>query len=314
VAAAREAAAAEVAREIAAREAALKETAAKEAAARELAAKEAAARELAAREAAAKELAAKEAAAKEAAAREMAAKEAAREAAAKEAAMKEAAAKEAAAREAAARSAAREAAAAEARTWHPQPRGRAVFRDCPDCPEVVWLPQGELIVGQPSAGSGPRYAVKLSYMLAVGRFKVTIAEWDACVAAGGCRRRPGDFGWGRGRQPVMNVSWEDAQQYAAWLSRKTSKNYRLLTGAEWEYAARSGSEVYDMYGAMSEWVENCYQYRDARNGGKTWTLECTNQTLRGGNWPSNTKDFVARSFVPYNYYDSRIGFRIARTD
>ena len=215
--------------------------------------------------------------------------------------------REAAAREAAAR----EAAAAEARA-----RMRQVFRDCTDCPEVVWLPLGELNLGAPTGAGAPRYPVKMSYMLAVGRFKVTSAEWEACVAAGGCRRRPDDSGWGRARQPVTNVSWEDAQQYAAWLSRKTSKKYRLLTGAEWEYAARTGSDVYDMNGSLSEWVENCYQYRDPRNGGKTWTLECTNQTVRGGAWQGSTNSgrSVARSFVPYNYHDSRIGFRIARTE
>jgi formylglycine-generating enzyme required for sulfatase activity len=170
-------------------------------------------------------------------------------------------------------------------------------------------------MGEPSAASGPKYVVKMSYMLAVGRFKVTFAEWDACIAAGGCRRRPDDSVWGRGRQPVTNVSWEDAQQYVAWLSRKTGKNYRLLTGAEWEYAARAGSDVYDMHGSLSEWVENCYQYRNARNGGM-WTLECTNQMVRGGAWrgPTNTTRTVARSFAPYNYSDSRIGFRIARTE
>src|SRR6185295_8084071 len=139
--------------------------------------------------------------------------------------------------------------------------------------EVVWLPQGQVTTGDPSAASGPRYAVTVSYLLAVGRFKVTFAEWDACVAAGGCRRRPDDSGWGRGRQPVTNVSWEDAQQYTAWLSRRTGKHYRLLTGAEWEYAARSNSQVYDMHGGVSEWVENCYQYRDARSDGRPWRLD-----------------------------------------
>ena len=319
-AAARQAAAKEAARreaaarETAAREAAARETAAREAAARAAAARETEAREAALREAAAREAAAKEAAAREAALREAAAKEAAaREAAVREAAAREAAAREAAAREAAGRlAAARAAAAPDARA---QPRPWPVFRDCADCPEVVWLPKGEMLLGQQDAAGGPRYVARMSYPLAVGRFKVSFAEWDACIADGGCRRRPDDAGWGRGRQPVINVSWEDAQQYAAWLSRRTSKRYRLLTGAEWEYAARSGPDVHDMQGGVSEWVENCYQYRDARNGGKMWTLECTNQMVRGGaaqGAASMTR--VSRSFAPFNYYDSRIGFRVARTE
>ncbi|HZM44107.1 MAG TPA: formylglycine-generating enzyme family protein [Burkholderiales bacterium] len=315
--AAREAAAKE-AREVAAREAAAREAAAKEAAARELAAREAAAREAKAREAAVREAAAREAAAREAAAREAAVREAAaREAAAREATAREAAAKEAATREAAVRgarlAAGHETLGADSRTANGPPYLK-VFRDCAECPEVVWLPKGELPPGLNAAG-GPRYALKVSYVLAVGRFKVSIAEWDACVADRGCRRRPDGAGWGRGRDPVTNVSWEDAQQYATWLSRRTSKPYRLLTGPEWEYAARTGSEVYDMHGGVSEWVENCYQYRDARNGNGGWKLECTNQTLRGGAQRDAVyRTGVNRSFAPFNHYDDRIGFRIARTE
>ena len=61
------------------------------------------------------------------------------------------------------------------------------------------------------------------------------------MAAGGCKQKPGDEGWGRGRQPVINVSWEDAQAYVAWLTTKTGKGYRPLSEAEAEYAARAGS-------------------------------------------------------------------------
>ena len=75
---------------------------------------------------------------------------------------------------------------------------------------------------------------------AAGVREVSFAEWDACVSAGGCGGyRPGDGGWGRGRQPVINVSWDDAQAYVAWLSRTTGAEYRLLSEAEWEYAARA---------------------------------------------------------------------------
>jgi formylglycine-generating enzyme required for sulfatase activity len=71
---------------------------------------------------------------------------------------------------------------------------------------------------------------------------VTFAEWDMCVSAGGCTHTPDDERWGRDNRPVMNVSWDDiSKEYLPWLSRKTSKTYRLLSEAEWEYAARAGS-------------------------------------------------------------------------
>ena len=75
---------------------------------------------------------------------------------------------------------------------------------------------------------------------AVGKTEVTFAEWDACVAAGACLKAS-DNDWGRDDRPVINVSWDDAKQYVAWLSRITGKEYRLLSEAEWEYAARAGN-------------------------------------------------------------------------
>ena len=75
---------------------------------------------------------------------------------------------------------------------------------------------------------------------AVSKFEVTFDEWDACVAVGGCAHVP-DSNMGRGTQPVINVSWDDAQQYVAWLSKMTGRPYRLLSEAEWEYAARAGT-------------------------------------------------------------------------
>ena len=123
-----------------------------------------------------------------------------------------------------------------------------VFSDCATCSEMVVVPAGSFMMGSPESEEGrweyegPRHRVTIGTPFAVGVYEVTFAEWDACVAAGGCGgHRPGDEGWGRGSRPVINVSWEDAQAYVRWLSRETGEEYRLLTEAEWEYVARAGT-------------------------------------------------------------------------
>jgi formylglycine-generating enzyme required for sulfatase activity len=108
------------------------------------------------------------------------------------------------------------------------------FRDCPECPEMVVIPAG-------STRLASGRDVTIASPFAVGKFEVTFAEWDACLSAGGCSHRPNDSGWGRDRQPVISVNWNDAQQYVVWLSKKTGKSYRLLSEAEWEYAAQAGT-------------------------------------------------------------------------
>ena len=115
------------------------------------------------------------------------------------------------------------------------------FKDCPDCPEMVVVPAGSFTMGSNDYDDEkPPHRVNIAKPFAVGKFTVTFAEWDACVASGGCKHKPEDQGWGRGNRPVINVSWDDAtKEYLPWLSRKTGKTYRLLTEAEWEYAARA---------------------------------------------------------------------------
>ena len=138
------------------------------------------------------------------------------------------------------------AAEAERRRREKEPGRR--FRDCPECPELVVVPAGSFRMGSPPGeegrdeDEGPVHRVRIAEPLAVGVYEVTFMEWEACVEGGGCNGyRPDDEGWGRGDRPVINVSWEDARAYVGWLSRETGKRYRLLSEAEWEYAARAGT-------------------------------------------------------------------------
>ena len=131
-----------------------------------------------------------------------------------------------------------------------------LFKECEVCPEMVVVPAGEFTMGAPEFEQGsdsderPQHRVVLANRLAVSRFAVTFAEWDACVAEGGCKRyRPHDRGWGRGRQPVINLWWEDARTYVAWISERTGRPYRLLSEAEREYVTRAGTTTPFWWGA-----------------------------------------------------------------
>jgi len=116
-----------------------------------------------------------------------------------------------------------------------------VFKDCEACPAMVVVPAGSFAMG------GAR-KVTIQHPLAVGRTEVTFAQWDACIADGGCKYRPDDQGWGRGDQPLMNVTWDNTREYLGWLKRKAGRDYRLLTDAEWEYAARAGTTTSYFWG------------------------------------------------------------------
>jgi formylglycine-generating enzyme required for sulfatase activity len=127
---------------------------------------------------------------------------------------------------------------------------REIFKECAECPEMVVVPVGSFMMGSPADepqrndDEGPQHKVTFANPFAVGRFAVTFDEWDACFKDGGCGYEPPDEkSWGRGRRPVINVSWNDAKRYVAWLSRKTGKNYRLLSEAEREYVTRAGTST-----------------------------------------------------------------------
>jgi formylglycine-generating enzyme required for sulfatase activity len=124
------------------------------------------------------------------------------------------------------------------------PGALTTFRDCAGCPQMVVIPAGEFTMGSPPAelGAETQHRVTIAAPFAAGKFEVTFDEWGACVKDGGCGGyRPDDQHWGRGKRPAIDISWENAKAYVNWLSRKTGKPYRLLSEAEWEYAARAGT-------------------------------------------------------------------------
>jgi len=128
--------------------------------------------------------------------------------------------------------------------------GKTFFRECDICPVMAVIPPGSNVIGSPahesgrSANEGPQQPVAFRVPLAVGRSEIAFEEYIACVNEGGCTPGlPSDYDWGYGKQPAMNVSWNDAKAYVAWLSRKTGGKYRLLSEAEWEYAARGCAKV-----------------------------------------------------------------------
>ncbi len=127
---------------------------------------------------------------------------------------------------------------------------------------------------------GPQHRVTIRQPFAVGKYEVTFREWDACVADGGCNGyRPDDEGWGRGNRPAINVSWDDAQAYLRWLSRKSEAEYRLLSEAEWEYAARGDTTAARYWGndpAAACGFANVYDRTSKSVNELGWTYhECT---------------------------------------
>ena len=159
---------------------------------------------------------------------------------------------------------------------------------------------------------GPQHRVDIPRSIAVSKNLITFDEWDECVAEGGCKGyTPSDTHWGRGKQPVLNVNWEDAQAYAAWLSAKTGQHYRLLSESEWEYAARAGTETPFYFGdtisadqanydpvdfpesfsqpgkyrgaptPVGTFAPNAFGLTDMSGNLWEWTLDCWNETYAG---------------------------------
>ncbi len=134
----------------------------------------------------------------------------------------------------------------------------STFRDCDQCPEMVVIPAGEFVMGSTIKESGhtdekPQRTVRFARNFAVSKSEVTFDQWDSCTAAGRCPKADDD-GYGRGNYPAINVSWKDVQGYVAWLSEVSGHNYRLLSEAEFEYAARGGTTTPWFWGeAEASW-------------------------------------------------------------
>jgi hypothetical protein len=126
------------------------------------------------------------------------------------------------------------------------------FKDHGHGPELVVVPAGEFSMGSTDYRSDekPVHKVTIPRPFAVGRFAVTFAEWDACVAEGGCEGyKPVDEGWGCDRRPVIDVSWNDAKLYIKSLNGKMRKTYRLPSEAEREYVTRAVQRHHSGWGS-----------------------------------------------------------------
>ncbi len=195
-------------------------------------------------------------------------------------------------------------------------------------PEMIPLPGGNFAMGSnEDASERPVHQVTVK-RFAIGKYPVSIREWNLCTAAKAC----GFTANGPDEAPVGNISWSDAQQFAAWLAKTTGKPYRLPTEAEWEYAARGGTQtrywwgdqlqpdiascknctqvasneppnkvgnfkpnpfgLYDMGGTVDQWVEDCFHknYQGAPTDGTAWLEDgCTAHVLRSGSWRNDAR-------------------------
>ena len=230
--------------------------------------------------------------------------------------------------------------------------GTGTFRDCADCPEMVRVSGGCFQMGSPDSapnrGTNERLHRVCLARFSIGKFEVTFDEYDRFADATG-RGRPRDGlggGWGRGRRPVIFVSWKDATAYAQWLSKETGESYRLPTEAEWEYAARAGSVtaypwgdavgrgrancrgcgdhwdytapvgsfppnawgLHDTSGNVLEWT--CSEYDEGYGGDETRcaTANARRPVLRGGDWLHSPAGLRSAYRAPTNPNSAYSGF------
>ncbi|MCG6863673.1 MAG: formylglycine-generating enzyme family protein [Chromatiaceae bacterium] len=178
------------------------------------------------------------------------------------------------------------------------------FRDCAECPLMAVIPAGRFTMGSKHHRNEekPVHEVTIPEPFAIGVYEVTVGEWDACLREAGCDHTPTSLD--NAQMPVADVSWDDAQQYVVWLSKKTGKDYRLPSEAEWEYAARGGSDTAFWWGDAvgtnnadcrdcgSEWdgksaapigsfKPNPFGLYDVHGNLWEWTQDCSNRSYKG---------------------------------
>ena len=171
--------------------------------------------------------------------------------------------------------------------------------------DMIKIPAGSFRMGDIQGGGDPdekpvhRVSVDAFWL---GKTEVTFDQWDACVAAGGCSHKPDDEGWGRGGRPVIRVSWEDiTEQFIPWLNKTTGKRYRLPSEAEWEYAARAGSETKYFFGNNSDDMCKYGNGADleAKKQQSSWTVvNCNDGHYR----TAPVASFVANAFGLYDMH------------
>ena len=170
----------------------------------------------------------------------------------------------------------------------PQVRERLPFE-----PEMVEIPRGSFRMGCVSGrdcddDEFPVHTVQVA-RFELSKYEVTFEEYDPFTAATG-RVRPDDAGWGRGRRPVINVSWDDAVAYTQWLSQQTGERYRLPSEAEWEYAGRAGTETKYHYGNDESRLCDYGNYADTNTDYEWRNTACSDGV--------GTKTAIAGSYRP----------------